>query len=896
MKNKNILKQILIFGTISGVLTGCSYSGSCCANQGSSNVSAATPITIANSAIIPTFNGAPTTTVVYVHNNSKNTIKGITYTVNKSNSTEKTTKLATRLLALFGAKTTTDAVSDENLLINETSAKNCATIAANASCTLGVTTPLNVIAGSSVIKVSYQLNGIESNFALPVSYSQQATGAAGIYTTGGVMASTYGNNVAYGTVYAYGGGDQTYVIDSIKSSNPGIPINQQTISPGQELAAKQVVAIELKAPLTSTSSQKVVNVSTNVNIAATSGSSQYTTEATMDAASLDTPFLAIPLITPMDTANSTVSTTAYIYNYGNGDATSVTLEPLTGITQSASTCGATIPSGSFCQVTLSPTTAGSQGTGTLTANYMGGTSTSAMQTVTWYNSVEAPLLSISVPGTTTFLAAVQESLNVTISNPAGVSGVPFTISTITASNLSGSATLNITSNTCNGQTLQVGGPSCSLVVNVLNPNTTNNGVIKLSVPGTYINPIDGSVINRTQVAQMDYITTQNQAVLTANPITPTLTVKGDDVAIDTESVVITNSGAGVGATAIATISSVTLTGGSTPLSIQSDTCTAPLAQQESCVITLKLGPISNNTSTAVTGSRVLSIAYTSSGQPGPSPLNTTADYTINPNSQSTEMQEISPSGTSSGDGTSANPYVFLGSSLASGQSIGLTYANDGTNPITIKGINDTNSSMLWAVTDGCAGQTLGVSESCIITYTNTLATYASGLQGVLGATYARNLIAPELIYEDNTGGLFTMSPTFPNGSSQLYVNNQQATITNSATYSTPTLTVTNTITNAGNYGSYSLLMETESYFTGVTNTNVPASVTCSDSSTNASSLWTATCAIGAGVNSGSIIRAYTYYTALGTNSQDLLFKLSGINTAGGYIIDMSPLYLTQTVQ
>lgn len=349
------------------------------------------------------------------------------------------------------------------------------------------------------------------------------------------------------------------------------------------------------------------------------------------------------------------------------------------------------------------------------------------------------------------------------------------------------------------------------------------------------------------------------------------------------------------------------TGGES-LSIYSNGCAGTtLNRLGTCNIVLKIGPQANTGNSPILGSESLTINYTSSGQSAPSPLLATVNYTINPNNQSVSIESVSATGVVAGGtgASSANPYVFQGRTLSSGQSITLTVRNPGVaNPITIRGIMDNiNSPVLWGMTNNCTIGTVlqpNKANSCTIVYNNVLPTYAAALQGAIGSNYSRNLKVPTFIFTDTTSEQFIVTPNFPGDSATLFVNNQQATISNAVSYSSPILSVSHVIANANNYPSYSFLMNTESVFIAANTTAAPvggALSDCSDSSSLTTSIWTATCAVPSGA-SGTYTRQYTYNTIFATESLHMLFNFvpsANVNKAGGYLIDMAPLYNITTV-
>lgn len=916
--NAKIFFAVVALGssTVSGCSGGCESSSI----QGDPPTNPAVTkggIVISTPATIPTFNGAPTNTAIFVHNNTNATISNIEYSVEDVNPSGLLDQVAAKFKALWSNSTV--SINSRNIAINQATKQVCSTIPANSSCQLGITTPVGVVLGSSVITAKYQLNNEKKSFSMPVNYQEQVLQDNGIYSTGNVKSFTsVGSDLVYGTVYIYGGGTaQDYVINDIKSSNPAVIISGSTVASGQELASNQVAAFDVTVPVQVEGDATVIaDVLVNASLSSTASATKKTLNATSHtydasaevvAYAATAAYLTVGFITPIDTSVDNASGSAIIYNAGNAPATGISFSAIPGMTIDPSSC-TSLAAAAACSVTLTPTVAGSQGSQVLTVNYVGGgTNTSQTQTVTWYNSKGGVLLSMQVPDTYNLLAATTQAVTVVISNSSATSGVPFTISGVTATSLSGNASISNTSGCDSGTVLRVGGSSCAYNFSFNDTATNNNGTIKILVSGSFVSPGTGESIVTSQVSSVRYITTDNMAVLASNPVSPNVTLAGDGTSVSYESVVITNSGTGSAKATIPAGGVILSNTGGESLSIYSNGCTgAVLNNLDQCIITLKIGPQANTDNSAVTGVESLTINYTSSGQTAPSPLRATVNYTINPNNQSVSIESISAAGVAAGGtGASSTPYVFKGSTLSSGQSITLTVTNPGAvNPVTIRGIMDNiNSPLLWGMTNNCAIGTVlqpNKTNNCTIVYKNVLPTYASALQGALSSNFTRNLKVPTFIFTDSTTEQFIVTPNFPGDNATLFVNNQQATISNSVSYSSPILSVSHAIANSNGYPSYSFLMSTESVFTGATTIVAPTGGSlsdCSDSSSLTTSIWTATCAVPAGA-SGTYTRQYTYNTIFAAGSLHMLFNFvpaANVNSADGYLVDMAPLYGIQAV-
>ena len=136
MCNLSLFQRSNILSVFAGVLLFAAVSG--CGGRGSSGdggilpSSTGTALTVDNAGVIPVFGNTPTSTVVYVHNNSGTSISGISYSVVAQNNA-----------ALSQSKSKfLNSLSAKNSLLNSDNVSQCSTIAAGQSCPLSITTPV----------------------------------------------------------------------------------------------------------------------------------------------------------------------------------------------------------------------------------------------------------------------------------------------------------------------------------------------------------------------------------------------------------------------------------------------------------------------------------------------------------------------------------------------------------------------------------------------------------------------------------------------------------------------------------------------------------------------------------------------------------------------------------
>jgi len=250
----NVVKLLVITLGISGLLAieGCSRSSS----NSTTAVKSQTALTIDNAGTIPVFGNSSTSTVVYVHNNTNESISDISYNVTTNSAS---VPLASKLTSL--SKHTQNLASID--------ASQCSTVAANQACPIVIVTPLlNGLntQGSLQIKASYNLDNQPQSFTQLISYAQvqNNTTTTGAKFQSGVSISGYGNPTGYATIYLYGSGqNQVYDVSSITINKPALTIINGNIS-GHQIQSNFVQAVEISSPIVSSSISATITVDSNI--------------------------------------------------------------------------------------------------------------------------------------------------------------------------------------------------------------------------------------------------------------------------------------------------------------------------------------------------------------------------------------------------------------------------------------------------------------------------------------------------------------------------------------------------------------------------------------------------------------------------------------------------------
>ena len=861
------LKKSFIVMAISGLLA---CSSSTCSSDGNSPQPFAVnnPLTIDSAGVVPVIGDNTTTSIIYVHNNTQQTIKEIKYSA----------KLNT----------------GEGNFLDSNSTGACATIPAGQSCPLTFTTPTiskTTAQGSALITANYSYNNQALQFNQTLSFSRIDDNIAkGALFSSGVSLSGSGNDMAYGTVYIYGSGlNKVYTVDSITSNKSGVQIIQGNIS-GKQLQSNYVSALEVSAPTNLLNNAASTTAKTNLAInndggynatltaISSSDGNNYTSTSNVGVMpSTSGAILTSGNVPIIDTSVANPTGTLYITNAGNQAANIGVISFPAGVTRTGGDCSSTLESTAGCSIVFSVPQ--SSGNGNITVNYTGGSASSLVSTIVWYNGKNEALLQMTAnPNPLTFNASVGANTTVILNNIGGYNLTGITTNqTTTTGNATSTATTPVcvdSSGTATGTNLLIGG-SCSYTVTISDA-IAENGSINFNVSGSYNN---GTSQTYSRVLAVGYTSNQYRALLSVPAVTMP-TIAGNNSESSTSTFKVTNNGE-----APAIISGSVLSNNPDYLIMSNNGCASQTINSgESCSITLKLGP--TVAQSQLSGTALYTVTYSGGQTTAGTTATSNINYTVQPDNQSLTMDPITITSGITGTGTNNDPYQIAGN--LNSPSITLTYRNTGTNPVRVTGINNTNSPIAWALdattcSDPVYVVNISPNQTCVIVFKNVLSQYGEAVSGGLTATYTENLIVPTLVLQDIYADMtqFEITPPAPapiNGTT-IYVQGNQATLANSVTQASgTTVTVSHSLANATGYPSLTVVSQMEDYFSGT-----PSATNCTTNPESGVMTQTCTLSQSAGIATASVI--YTKNSAYFGSDLHVLFDL----TTTGVVVSFTPL-------
>jgi hypothetical protein len=836
------------------------------------------PLTIDNAGVVPVLDGKPTSSVIFVHNHSDATISGISYS------------------AVVNA-------DGKSSFLDPQSAKLCASIAAHQSCQLAFTTPALEIKtgqGSALLKASYAINGKQKQFSQTISFERvDNTAAVGAVFKSGAQMSGAGNDTAYATVYLYGSGsNKVYKVEKISIDKSGVQVVNGDIS-GKQIQSNYVQFVRLRASVNlgaNTKGQKAgakvaaVTDGYNAKLTAVSvenikGGSKFVSDANLGVVPATSGAILTSGKVPMiNTAVADPSGMIYINNAGDAAAslTSIILPSELSQTSGANACGATLEAGDGCVVYFKLPQG--EGNANLTVNYTsGGNSSQLVRTIYWYNSKGAPLLGVSANADPlSFSATLSGSAVVTVVNAGGynVTGLTAKNTTTTGAATSTNSAISCkdSSNHDTGTNLLIGG-SCSYTV-TLSDSTDEIGAVQLDVSGSYN---DGTVQTANGKGMLNYVSQKYQAVLDFSALSK-LSIIGNNTETLTKVVTVTNIGE-----APATISSSTLSSAPSYLTLTQNDCLGQeLASKSSCSIELKLGPtIAQN---LIQGAATYSISYSGGQQTGTTDY-LPIDYEVQANLQNLAISSVVPGSGISGSGAGSDKFIIPGTIID--PTITVNYQNNGTNPIVISGVDNTNSPIAWLLDEDNSSCYQGgklpsaviePTQGCSLVFKNVLAEYSLAVPAGVGINYSEDLVLPTIVFQDQVaqGTQFAVSPLAPAPISDtiVSVNGTQATVVNNAEYANGKLTITHSLANATGYPSLVVKAQTENYFSGT-----PVASNCTTSA--ASGIQTQTCTLNP--VSGTALASVVYDVNLSSypsGAFNVLFSMDPVPQ----VVSFTPLF------
>lgn len=650
------------------------------------------PITIDNTSLVPVFDGAPTTTYVFIHNNSDMDISGIAYRV------------------------TTNLVGAANNIIAPQNIKQCSAIKAQQTCTYTFTTPaLSDKASQAAIKIqaSYKINGKEVNFSNIINYADvYADKINEVKFSSNVVINTFGNPSGCATLYLYAGGEkQLYSIDALYYNKLLLSVTQGSTG-YQQLQSGDIRVFEVcgAAAQNMRSLDIAIHASLNgnsLNSIAKIGVSPIT----------DMPIIITSVVPLINSAQAHATGTLYLFNAGDKPALIETPSASSGLNILVNDCGV-LPEGASCDITFEVTQSG--GTAEITIPYAyvdggGSQSSSVSATAIWYNGVGGALVQMQTQGDGMFATIESATSVVAVTNIGGydiqnvVIPAPIVISGSGVAMLQGA-------NTCSGTTLLIES-SCSYTIHIADTTPENNKQINLGFSGVYNN---GALVSYSRIIPLQYSATPSTAILNVSSMTATVLGNGAD--IESLALVISNSGiATANFSNPSTIGSLSkLSGANLPTSLTQTgtTCGTTLAPGAVCGVLFHLGPESSSTSES--GIASYTVLYSGPDNPGSS-ANGAITWNVVSAGSAVFHATIITSGFVGGNGESAATAFAVQTSTPA--TITVRYTNDATVTAATAVTTTTTLPPDWTLTThGCQNVSIGPGENCTDIYTINAAT------------------------------------------------------------------------------------------------------------------------------------------------------------------------------
>ncbi len=883
------MKQLfkLIYITTCLILIGCGSNSNTNNSQTSSNNSSpiaffnSSIITIDNTGIIPIINDSPTSSIVYVHNNSSSQITNITYDAITSNS-------------LFNTA-----------IINPNSIKLCQTIEAHGECPLAFTTPnldKGINQGSFIIAAHYTDKAINKNFSQIFNYKKvnNHTIDSGVQIMSGVDIYGFGNEVGYATVYLYNNDyEADYSIKSIRSFPNSIDVYNGNIT-GTTMQKNFVQAVEVSGQIANEQpymanlsiqstnlANKTYNNSVNLTIDNSSGSQS----------------LLLGSIPVADTSNSSERSGSILaINLSNHKIDNINVQAPSGVSLDTSNCQA-IDIGANCIINY--TLPQYSGSGFITISGMKDDSSIPItnsEPIIWFNSQSSPLLNVSTDPNDQvvfFSGSTGAIANINVTNSmTGIDIESLDVSSI--STISGMAKVELISgmDNCSGKNLIAKTGSCSYAIK-LTDDQAENGIIHLYVKGKY-KLSEATSQDYSRAIALRYNSIANNPVLIISGLSD-MQISGNNKDLTTQDVTITNVGNSAGKIDSLNLNKSIESANLVITNIANCLGVTLAANGGSCTMKVQLGSQTYSGSAPLTSSSSIIATY-SNGSTKTSTLNSNAfRATITSYTPSIEVISVSASNNRSGNGLESLPYIFSAANPSSEKTVTITYKNTGTNPIIFNLANFDLNHKLWVIdTDNCTNKTLdtsGNTNTCTIILNNVFSQNIQFFTDV-GAAFEMNLPLPEVTITDTIAK--TENTSLPKFSdlNKIYVTNHQATIANNIHYvvgeNGTSLIVSHNLANASDYADGTIQTITnisnDNYFTNIEAKSDGCSI--HDLSSNPV---TQTC-IFANLESGNKNLSVTYKIDDNlTNSWDINVILQSI-TIPGVSLAMSPTNIITHIQ
>ncbi|MBX9867951.1 MAG: Ig-like domain-containing protein [Burkholderiales bacterium] len=498
LKSCSYLLLLLLLSAASCVVLPSCSSSTATAADNNSNLS--TSLTLEKAATVPVLDGKATQAGVYIHNNTGQSISGIQYA------------------SVITGTSQGQSVNNQLLQLN---LNNCTTIAANSSCLLSFSTPILSLgqSGSSLIDASY--NGQHSKQLINYRY-YSSNDYTGVNFSDG-SSTLYGTN-DYATVYAFVGKSQSQTKVGFNASNPSLAVSSGLTNGSVDIASNQVVALEIKSnqavtsnlvsltPYTVTTFKQLANSLQSANLQ--NQNLQVTINPTQQANLLmsDSPIL---------NATGESSATITLINNGNQTATNINLTSadsakvtVTSASSNPCTSGGSLAAGASCNYKLSLVDLYNNGQSSLNLAYNNRlTSINISQTVSYYNNLAAPMVSV-VPTSSSFSENINTA-NTQVFNVQNIGNAPLSNLGVSLSKTLTQATLSQT-NDCGVQIKAKA--SCTITAMISANANVDSGIFYAKLNGSFNN--GSTTTNYSFVSKPVSTTITDPTIATISSTTP----------------------------------------------------------------------------------------------------------------------------------------------------------------------------------------------------------------------------------------------------------------------------------------------------------------------------------------------------------------------------------------
>ena len=714
-----------------------------------------TALTISDTGTVPQIGNASTSSMLYVYNHGKTDISNIDFRVRYK----------------------TEGVSFE---IEPSSKEQCATIKAGGHCTLtytGFISPEVSLSGSAIITATYTTSQKEhKHFDQLVNLQHiNRDDHSNIIFSSGVNINNYGNFSGCGVVHLFSANakEHLYKIKNMELDKSGMQIVQGNLS-NMEIPAGFIQAVEVCTTMSDH------GISSNLLVQTQNGSKSNKISTSLYAAGLKSGAMLRAGLTQEISTDSGKKTGSFIVMNNGATAANISninfpseLTEITGDMKCSS--GMTLPIGNSCVVHFKINS--EAGNGVIQVNYsdsLGGKST-LHQDIVWHNqTVATPRLAMLItPNPVTVVAGRSaEQVNIKVTNQ-GTSPLTLMVEPLihTVSG-SGRGTLKESSNTCTKDKILPIGGECTYSIMVQATEVEQNQEIRLTILGSYE---ENGNRRRYEYSQtLIYNSTDYAADVVVSGIR-NMSINANGADIDILKLTLSNVG-----DATANIDHKIMRNPAyLNIDLANSDCKSLLEAGKKCELAIKLGSLWLEEE-LIDEKALYQLTFSGGSNRG---RMSTYDirYIINPLKVQMNMPAMPIiSGSKSGIGTAADPYIYHGSTHSSEQTVKLTYQNSGDLIFTITDIIDNNEALdaweLDRVYSSCYNRELKLGGTCDIIYNNILAKNATKIK-LSSASYDENIKIPTFkIRASSSGREGTLTPQLQRSSDKdiLYIRSQHA--------------------------------------------------------------------------------------------------------------------------